>query len=140
MTRRRSLRWRILLGAFLWTLGMLPIGHMFFLVLTGHGHVLRQFAGIFHLGLSILLLVLAVVFLAAGFAQVRSGLLPFDQLRTRLSAVCAGPGAGVYGRYTSVLLPLVGLLYSLLEHREKAVQRALAKAGDLAHGLKTPLA
>src|SRR6266481_5966193 len=32
------------------------------------------------------------------------------------------------------------MISSLLEHREKAVQRALAKAGDLAHGLKTPLA
>src|SRR5258708_38622283 len=102
MTRRRSLRWRILLGAFLWTLGMLPIGHMFFLVLTGHGHVLRQFAGIFHLGLSILLLVLAVVFLAAGFAQVRSGLLPFDQLRTRLSAGWGRPAARERGEHSTV--------------------------------------
>ena len=31
-------------------------------------------------------------------------------------------------------------LNSLLEHREQIVRRALAKAGDLAHGLKTPLA
>jgi signal transduction histidine kinase len=36
--------------------------------------------------------------------------------------------------------PLVNDLNSLLEHRERIVQRALAKAGDLAHGLKTPLA
>jgi signal transduction histidine kinase len=35
---------------------------------------------------------------------------------------------------------LVNDLNSLLEHREKVVRRALAKAGDLAHGLKTPLA
>ena len=28
----------------------------------------------------------------------------------------------------------------LLDHRDRTVQRALAKAGDLAHGLKTPLA
>ena len=36
--------------------------------------------------------------------------------------------------------PLVNDLNSLLEHRERIVLRALAKAGDLAHGLKTPLA
>jgi len=36
--------------------------------------------------------------------------------------------------------PLVNDLNSLLEHREQIVRRALAKAGDLAHGLKTPLA
>src|SRR5258708_31664241 len=122
MTRRRSLRWRILLGAFLWTLGMLPIGHMFFLVLTGHGHVLRQFAGMFHLGLSILLLVLAVVFLAAGFAQVRSGLLPFDQLRTRLSAVSDGPEARNDGRYPAEVQPLVSDLNFPLVHPEKTTE------------------
>src|SRR5258707_8140627 len=32
------------------------------------------------------------------------------------------------------------MISSLLEHRERIVRRALAKAGDLAHGLKTPLA
>jgi signal transduction histidine kinase len=31
-------------------------------------------------------------------------------------------------------------LNSMLEHNEQAVRRALAQAGDLAHGLKTPLA
>ena len=36
--------------------------------------------------------------------------------------------------------PLVDDLNALLDHREQTVARALAKAGDLAHGLKTPLA
>jgi hypothetical protein len=36
--------------------------------------------------------------------------------------------------------PLVDDLNALLAEREARVQRALAKAGDLAHGLKTPLA
>ena len=31
-------------------------------------------------------------------------------------------------------------LNSLLDDREQRVTRAMAKAGDLAHGLKTPLA
>jgi signal transduction histidine kinase len=140
MMRLRSLRWRIMLGAVLWTAGLLPMGHMLFLVLAGHGHVLRQFAGVFHIGLSITLLALALVFLGAGFAQVRSGLLPFDQLRTRLSAVRDGQERRIDGAYPAEVQPLVNDLNALLEHREKAVQRALAKAGDLAHGLKTPLA
>jgi len=138
--RLRSLRWRIVLGAVLWTLGLLPIGHMLFLALTGYRRALWQFAGLFHIGLSITLLVLAVLSLAAGFAQVRSGLLPFDQLRTRLSAVRDGQEVRIDGSYPAEVQPLVNDLNALLEHREKAVQRALAKAGDLAHGLKTPLA
>jgi signal transduction histidine kinase len=133
----RSLRWRILLGALLWTVGLLPVGHMLFLVLTGRGH--SRFIGVFHVGLSSILLALALVFLAAGFAQVRSGLLPFDQLRTRLSAVRDGHERKIDGTYPAEVQPLVNDLNSLLEHREKTVQRALAKAGDLAHGLKTPL-
>jgi signal transduction histidine kinase len=36
--------------------------------------------------------------------------------------------------------PLVTELNALLEDRERRVTRALARAGDLAHGLKTPLA
>jgi signal transduction histidine kinase len=36
--------------------------------------------------------------------------------------------------------PLVDDLNALLAERDQRVQRALAKAGDLAHGLKTPLA
>ena len=36
--------------------------------------------------------------------------------------------------------PLVSDLNALLDHRDRRVQEALAKAGDLAHGLKTPLA
>ena len=36
--------------------------------------------------------------------------------------------------------PLVDDLNALIEHRERAVSRAVSKAGDLAHGLKTPLA
>src|SRR5437588_10665482 len=55
LMRLRSLRWRIMLGAVLWTLGLLPVGHMLFLVLTGGGHDLWRLAGVFHGGLSITL-------------------------------------------------------------------------------------
>lgn len=135
MMRLRSLRWSILIGAMLWTIGLLPIGHMVFLALSGH-----TWFEAFHVGLSILLLILALVFLAAGFAQVRSGLLPFGQLRKRLSAVRDGRERRIKGIYPEEVQPLVDDLNSLLEQREKVVQRALATAGDLAHGLKTPLA
>jgi signal transduction histidine kinase len=46
----------------------------------------------------------------------------------------------VTGSYPSEVQPLVDDLNSLLEQRDRAVRRAQAKAGDLAHGLKTPLA
>jgi len=44
------------------------------------------------------------------------------------------------GEYPIEVEPLVDDLNTLLEEREHRVSRAVAKAGDLAHGLKTPLA
>src|SRR5262249_11409490 len=52
----------------------------------------------------------------------------------------AGAGQRVEGRYPAEVQPLVNDLNALLDHQGQAVSRAVAKAGDLAHGLKTPLA
>jgi signal transduction histidine kinase len=65
---------------------------------------------------------------------------PLETMRARLAAVRAGTAARVDGRFPSEVAPLVSDLNGLLEHQAAAVSRAQAKAGDLAHGLKTPLA
>ena len=72
--------------------------------------------------------------------MVRRGLSPFSELRERLAAVHQGLDRRVEGRYPSEVQPLVDDLNALLEHRDQTVRRAIAKAGDLAHALKTPLA
>jgi signal transduction histidine kinase len=79
-------------------------------------------------------------FIILGLSLIRSGLTPFKQLRERLSAVRAGLNQRVEGSYPTEVQPLVNDLNALLEDREQRVARAVAKAGDLAHGLKTPLA
>jgi signal transduction histidine kinase len=76
----------------------------------------------------------------AGIAQVRRGLSPFQELRERLSTVRDGRAARLTGAYPEEVQPLVDDLNQLLEHREAAIARAVGRAGDLAHGLKTPLA
>jgi signal transduction histidine kinase len=81
-----------------------------------------------------------VSLMLAGLLILRNGLSPFKRLRGRLSAVRTGRDQRVNGRYPSEVQPLVDDLNALLEDRERAVKRALATAGDLAHGLKTPLA
>jgi signal transduction histidine kinase len=133
-----SFRWRILLGAFLWTFGLVPFAQLIF------GLVHRQTEPA---GRIVILRVdptttLAFAFLCmvAGIWQVRAGLSPFGRLRRQLSGVRDGSGRRIEGTYPIEVQPLVNDLNSLLEHRERTVQRALAKAGDLAHGLKTPLA
>jgi signal transduction histidine kinase len=72
--------------------------------------------------------------------MVRRGLSPFTALRERLAAVRSGQDRRVDGRYPSEVQPLVDDLNALLDHRDQTVKRAIAKAGDLAHALKTPLA
>jgi signal transduction histidine kinase len=80
------------------------------------------------------------VLMAAGILALRQGLTPFRRLREKLTAVRMGKDGRVNGAYPSEVQPLIDDLNALLEDREKAVKRALATAGDLAHGLKTPLA
>ena len=85
-------------------------------------------------------IVAGVVFMIAGIVGALRGLTPFRLLREKLSAVRMGRNRRVEGEYPSEIQPLVDELNALLEDREKAVKRAIATAGDLAHSLKTPLA
>jgi signal transduction histidine kinase len=81
-----------------------------------------------------------LLLLFIGFLQLRRSLSSLDRLRARLADVHAGRDVRVTGEYPSEVQPLVDDLNALLERREQMVRRAIAKAGDLAHGLKTPLA
>jgi signal transduction histidine kinase len=130
---RRSFRWRILLGTALWTLGFVPIMHFSFLAVHGQTRYMSN------KGIEIAM-VFATLFIVAGAWQFRAGLRPFDRLRQQLLGLRDGSRLRIEGSYPNEVQPLVNDLNSLLEHREQIVRRALAKAGDLAHGLKTPLA
>ena len=140
-----SLRTRVLLGACLWTVGLVLFSFgliswvfrfhpdMPFLGRRGSIH----FIWASH---AALIALVAAVAMVAGFFQVRRGLSGVTHLRERLGAVRDGRGVRIEGKYVPEVQPLVDDLNALLEHREHAVRRAVAKAGDLAHGLKTPLA
>ena len=149
-----SLRARLLLGSLLWTLGLLPIVHalsvaamirlpgtaglprVIFITRPEHAKDILHLAILHYGGL----LSISIVFMVAGFLLVRSGLSPVNRLRDRLAEVHNGRERRVEGTYPTEVQPLVDDLNALLEHRDARVREALAKAGDLAHGLKTPLA
>lgn len=139
MSRSLSLRARILVGAALWTAGLFTLAG---LILTHLMLLHPQAPGFFHRVFANLLpvSVVTVVFLIAGFVQVRRGLSSFEALRERLHGVREGRDSRLEGEYPAEIQPLVSDLNSLLNDREARVKRALTKAGDLAHGLKTPLA
>lgn len=135
-----SLRARVLSGAFWWTIGLF-VGAM--LLSSAIMMRYRRFPIVLHQTAEthwVGSIVLVAVCMFLGFRYVRSGLAPLTQLRQRLAAVHAGRDLRVEGRYPSEVQPLVDDLNALLAHRDATVQRAIAKAGDLAHGLKTPLA
>ncbi|HEU4886356.1 MAG TPA: hypothetical protein VFV49_00610, partial [Thermoanaerobaculia bacterium] len=163
--RLRSFRLRLLIGSVLWTMGLLFVAHMLSLVLLHHLDP-RELVQVIYLNRDHAAArgepaavdeirdqlaesrrrtfrrgaVLSMVCMVAGIWLVWRGLRSLRELHARVSDVRDGRERRVAGEYPSEVQPLVNDLNALLEHRERLVDRAQAKAGDLAHGLKTPLA
>ncbi len=78
--------------------------------------------------------------LAAAAALVSFGLRPLQDLRERLSAVRNGEINRLEGTFPTEVMPLVAETNALLEAQDDALDVARTRAGNLAHGLKTPLA
>jgi signal transduction histidine kinase len=139
-----SLRARMRLGAVLWTVGLVIVSFTFISFVFQHVPNMPVFgrAGSIHhwWNHTWLALAVSICFMLAGVFQVRRGLAGITQLRGRLGAVHEGRERRVDGRFVPEVQPLVDDLNALLNQQEEAVRRAVAKAGDLAHGLKTPLA
>src|SRR3989442_7184552 len=89
------------------------------------------------LGLS--LGVLALALLAAVAIQVRVGLRPLHRLRAGVAAIREGRIKRLEGQFPTQTQPLVEDLNALLQRNEEVVARGRIQAGNLAHGLKTPL-
>jgi signal transduction histidine kinase len=133
-----SLRARLLIGAALWTIGLFGLTAVGWHVLLGYRQPPRFFLFVFDHPAAFS--IVCAICLAAGLIQVRRGWSPINQLRARLIGLREGRERRLEGEYPTEVEPLVGDLNALLDQRERTVERARAKAGDLAHGLKTPLA
>ncbi|MDQ3069555.1 MAG: sensor histidine kinase [Acidobacteriota bacterium] len=134
-----SLRARLLMGALLWTTGLFALaGVILNFVMFRHPGAPKVLHATFSHGPLTLLFALACMVL--GLLHVRRGVSPLNRLRARLASVRAGREPRLDGQYPAEVQPLVDDLNGLLDDRERRVTRAMGKAGDLAHGLKTPLA
>jgi signal transduction histidine kinase len=127
------LRSRLVAGSILWAIGLIALSNVVVVSLVMH----RQQAWTVHFGA---MSIAGIGLFVAGFVQLRSILAPFRQLQSRLAAVRDGSEQRLEGDYPAEVAPLVNDLNALLDHRALLVERAISKAGDLAHGLKTPLA
>ncbi|MDP1669742.1 sensor histidine kinase [Phaeovulum sp.] len=85
------------------------------------------------------MVLLAVALIAAGWVQVGVGLSPLAAVKARVAAVRSGALARLGADFPTELQPLAGEVDALLAEREAELARARTRAGDLAHGLKTPL-
>lgn len=65
---------------------------------------------------------------------------PFNQLRAALGTVRSGQSPTLGGTFPTEVQPLVNDLNALLKSTAELVRRARIQAGNVAHGLKTPLA
>jgi signal transduction histidine kinase len=83
--------------------------------------------------------ILGLCLLIAAWLQVIVGLQPLERLRHQLVPVREGRDTQLEGRFPTEISPLVDDLNSLLTTQQNALVRARARAGELAHGLKTPL-
>jgi len=85
------------------------------------------------------LALLAIVLIVAAWLQVSVGLRPLESVRRAVNAVRERRRRRLDGNFPEEVLPLVAEVNDLLVAQEGAIERARTRAGDLAHGLKTPL-
>ncbi|MBZ8133048.1 HAMP domain-containing sensor histidine kinase [Afifella sp. IM 167] len=83
--------------------------------------------------------ILALFLILAGGLQIAIGLSPLAAVEARVSSVRSGAARRLGADFPAEVRPLAGEVDALLEEREKEIALARARAGDLAHGLKTPL-
>ena len=86
-----------------------------------------------------LLLILGGLLIAAVWVQVGVGLRPLAAMRKRLEAIGMGSERRLGRRYPLEVQPLASEIDALLDARDTQIEKARARAADLAHGLRTPL-
>jgi signal transduction histidine kinase len=131
-----SLRARLFAGALVWMVAVF-VAVTALLIQIGRNHPELALPGAtYHTAMGLFF----AAFSVGGLFLVHRAVAPLRRLRAGLSAVREGRSQRIEGDHPSEVQPLVDDLNGLLEDRERAVARALTTAGDLAHGLKTPLA
>ncbi|BEV45846.1 HAMP domain-containing sensor histidine kinase [Afipia carboxidovorans] len=94
----------------------------------------------FNQALALSLGTLAIALIGAATLQAWFGLRPMRRLRDALGDIRAGKAETLPGDFPSEVRPLVDDLNALIDANTQMVRRARTQAGNLAHGLKTPLA
>lgn len=84
-------------------------------------------------------LALALLLVLAFWTQLTLGIRPLMAVSARVTALRAGLIPRMGGELPAEVMPLAREIDTLLTDRDEELKRARNRAGDLAHGLKTPL-
>ncbi len=90
--------------------------------------------------LALSLVALGLILIVAMSVFIRLALRPFDALGRGLQSIHSGTSRSLPGNFPDEVQPVVDDLNRLIAFQDAALERAKTHAGDLAHGLKTPLA
>lgn len=82
---------------------------------------------------------LAGLLVATFAAQASIGLRPLARIGARVDSLAQGLRPRIGGDLPAEVMPLAGQIDRLLDDRDRELARARHRAGDLAHGFKTPL-
>ncbi len=88
---------------------------------------------------AIALLALCIFLLLAGWVQISIGLGPLSLIRKNIAAIRTGDALRMNPDLPNEVRPLAKEVNDLLQAQETAIENAKHRAGDLAHGFKTPL-
>ena len=103
-------------------------------------HHLDAVVSSFNTTLAVSLAAFGLSLVAAATLLILYALKPLRQLRTALLNVRSGKEKQLSGQFPAEVVPLVDDLNTLFASTADLIQRARTQAGNMAHGLKTPLA
>lgn len=110
------------------------------IIAAGPSEWLEQSVSTFRTRLALALAVAGLALLALMVFQVRFGLAPLQRVERALAQIRSGEASRLEGAVPAEIEPLRDELNALIQSNEDIVERARTQVGNLAHGLKTPLA
>ncbi len=110
------------------------------IVVAGPSEWLEYSVSTFRNRLSLALAVAGAALLALMIFQVHFGLAPLQRVEKALAEIRSGEAVRLDGAVPAEIEPLRDEINALIQSNEDIVERARTQVGNLAHGLKTPLA
>ena len=115
-------------------------GQVFHIVVTGSLDEVLRLVGDFRSQTLIVLGAVGIMLAVMSFIVARIALRPIGRLGAAIEKVREGEANAVVGSYPPELAPLAEEVNELLRSNAQIIERARNQVGNLAHGLKTPLA